>query len=77
MTNDPSTLIQIQPYEGTDSIIVGNDNQLRISHVGKSSLTSLHGSMILDDVLYVLAIKKNLLSFHRSCYDNRWFFGDG
>ncbi|KAM2333994.1 hypothetical protein ACFXTH_011604 [Malus domestica] len=74
MTNDPSTLTQIQPYEGTDSIIVGNSNQLCISHVGKSSVTGLHGSLILDDVLYVPAIKKNLLSLRQFCYDNHCFF---
>ncbi|KAM2216241.1 hypothetical protein TB1_022327 [Malus domestica] len=74
MPIDPSTLTQIQPYEGTDSIIVGNGNQLHISHIGKSSVTGLHGSFILDDVLYISAIKKNLLSLRRFCYDNHCFF---
>ncbi|KAM2315364.1 hypothetical protein ACFX1S_028273 [Malus domestica] len=74
MTNDPSALTQIQPYTGTDTIVVGNGNHLPISHVGKSSISSLHGPLLLKDVLYVPAIKKNLLSLRRFCYDNHCFF---
>lgn len=74
MTNDPSHLTQVQPYTGTDSIIVGNGEHLPISHIGKSSISVSRGSLSLQDVLYVPAIKKNLLSIRRFCYDNNCCF---
>ncbi|CAL2279421.1 unnamed protein product [Prunus armeniaca] len=74
MTSDPSLLSHVQPYTGNDSIIVGNGNQLPISHIGKTTLSCSHGSLVLHDVLYVPAITKNLLSIRRFSRDNNCYF---
>ncbi|KAI5350724.1 hypothetical protein L3X38_003615 [Prunus dulcis] len=74
MTSDPSLLSHVQPCTGNDSIIVGNGNQLPISHIGKTTLSCFHGSLVLHDVLYVPAITKNLLSIQRFSRDNNCYF---
>lgn len=74
MTSDPSSLSNVQPYTGTDSIIVGDRNSLQISHIGQSHLSISNGSLVLNEVLCVPAIKKNLLSIRRFTRDNDCYF---
>ncbi|CAL2257777.1 unnamed protein product [Prunus armeniaca] len=74
MTANTASLPHAQPYTGTDTIIVGNGNQLAITHIGNTKLTGLDKSLNLNEVLCVPAIRKNLISIRRFCRDNDCFF---
>ena len=62
MTNDPGKLTSYSPYNGPDKIFVGNGDLLKISHIGNLSLNVGHEKLVLDNVLVVPKIKKNLVS---------------
>jgi hypothetical protein len=49
MTANATSLPNAHPYTGTDKIIVGNGNQLAITHIGNTQLTGLHKSLNLND----------------------------
>jgi len=53
MTANATFLLDAHPYTGTDKIIVGNSNQLAITHIGNTQLTGLHKSLNLNEVLCV------------------------
>ncbi|CAL9020311.1 unnamed protein product, partial [Prunus brigantina] len=74
MTANTASLPPAQPYTGTDTIIVGNGNQLAITHIGNTKLTGLDKSLNLNEVLCVPAIRKNLISVCHFCRDNDCFF---
>ncbi|CAL8106344.1 unnamed protein product [Prunus armeniaca] len=74
MTANATSLPNAHPYTGTDKIIVGNGNQLAITHIGNTKLTGLQKSLNLNEVLCVPTIRKNLISIHRFCCDNDCFF---
>ncbi|KAI5339023.1 hypothetical protein L3X38_018295 [Prunus dulcis] len=74
MTAHTASLPHAQPYTGTDTIVVGNGNQLAITHIGNTKVTGLHKSLNLNEVLCVPAIRKNLISIRRFCRDNDCFF---
>ncbi|CAL9010557.1 unnamed protein product [Prunus brigantina] len=60
MTANATSLPNAHPYTGTDKIIVGNGNQLAITHIGNTKLTGLQKSLNLNEVLCVPAIRKKL-----------------
>ena len=62
MTNNTGNLDHVRPYRGNDKIIVGNGQDLNISHIGSASLNTNHGSLHLNNILGVPKLKKNLLS---------------
>lgn len=51
-------------------VVVGNGEELPISHVGNSALHSSVGSLSLENVLCVPDIAKNLLSVSKLVNDN-------
>ncbi|KAF8399311.1 hypothetical protein HHK36_015176 [Tetracentron sinense] len=53
MTNNPGILNIVQPYMGSDKIIIDDGKQLSISHVGSASLPTSHGNLPLSNVLLV------------------------
>ena len=66
MTTDPSTLDQCTNYTSKDSVIVGNDASLPITHTGTlSPVPNIH----LLDVLDVPLLTKNLLSISKLTSD--------
>ena len=62
VTGDFKNLITVSPYQGSDSVLVGNGIGLSISHTGSLSLSSPHTKLSLHDVLYVPSMNKNLIS---------------
>ncbi|CAH9094995.1 unnamed protein product [Cuscuta epithymum] len=59
MTATPSTLDQAVPYTGKDKVSVSNGATLPISSIGHSFI---YPNLVLNDVLVVPQITKNLLS---------------
>ncbi|KAF8407209.1 hypothetical protein HHK36_006336 [Tetracentron sinense] len=45
MTNNPGILSSVSPYSGSDKIIVGNGNELSISHISNTSLSTSYGNL--------------------------------
>ena len=62
VTNDPHHFFSALPYEGSDSVIVGNGDFLPITHIGSIPLPSAAGKLDLNDVLVCADITKYLLS---------------
>ena len=62
-TNDAGNLNQKQPYDGNESLIVGNGTTLNILHIGQTTLPALNNrTLLLKDILHVPSIEKNLIS---------------
>ena len=61
-------------YTGTDQLQVGNGQGLHISKTGNSSLNLSSHSFLLNQILYVPQIQKNLLSVQKFCKDNNVYF---
>ena len=70
VTNSPAHLHQANPYNGSDSVMVGNGEFLPITHTGSSSIASSSGNLSLKDVLVCPNIAKSLLSVSRFTKDN-------
>lgn len=77
ITYDMNNLSSNTPYHGHDHVAVGNDNQLPITSVGKSTLysSSFPNSypLLLNNILYVPQITKNLVSISQFTKDNKVF----
>ena len=53
MTGDSGTLVNLKPYSGHDSVMVGNGDLLNISHIGDTFLNTTNGKMVMKKVLLV------------------------
>ena len=71
ITNDMANLNISTPYNGFDTLAVGNGAGLPITHVRATNLHTESGILPLQNVLLVPSISKNLLSVSRFCCDNR------
>lgn len=69
ITGSASSLQNSTPYHGPESVLVGNGNQLPITHVGSTVITTPQGSIPLLDVLVCPTIQKSLLSISKLCDD--------
>jgi hypothetical protein len=66
LTSDLANLnINAESYSGGDQIRMGNGNGLPIEHIGTTNLSSPTTSFLLQNVLHVPLITKNLLSVHK------------
>ena len=76
VTNDFHNLSCGTDYNGNQKIQMGNGKSILIKHNGKSLCASpnLSHSLILNKVLHVPLITKNLLSVSQFCLDNHVFF---
>lgn len=59
------------PYQGTETVSIGDGSSLPISNYGSSSANH---SFLLKNLLHIPAISKNLLSVRQFCQDNMVFF---
>lgn len=66
MTSQTSTLEKYEPYSGKGSVIVGNGDSLRISHIYTNKLAEY---INLLDVLVMPHITKNILSITKLTFD--------
>ena len=62
-----------QPYNGGDSVSVGNGSMLNIAHTGAGVLSLLSNTFTLRNLLYVPHISNNLLSVFHLTNDNDVF----
>ena len=58
------------PYNGTDSVMVGNGKSLPITQVGHSFLHTSAKPFVLHNVLHVPQLTSNLISVSKFCTDN-------
>ena len=70
MTSDLQNLSMHSDYVGNEDVIVGNGNEIPISHIGSSVLDSSTYSFNLDNILCVPLLKKNLISVSQFCKQN-------
>ena len=66
-----------QPYGGQDHLIVGNGQNLPITHIGKTVIPSSYSTLNLNNVPRVPSISSNLAFIHKICHDNHcWYYFD-
>lgn len=68
MPSSTCNLPNLKPYKGSDKIVVGNDNELKITHTGMKVAFGLK----MSEVLVVPKLKKNLLSMSKIAKDNSY-----
>lgn len=71
ITNDLTNMTVSSPYNGPELVAVGNGQQLPIKSVGTTSFPSNSHSLLLNNILYVPAITKTLLSISQFTKDNK------
>ena len=77
VTSSLNSLSFPQPYNGQDQVIVGNDQNLPITHIGNVQFPTQTSSFHLKNVLRVPSIASNLASIHKICHDNKcWCYFD-
>lgn len=74
MTGNPTILQQCIPYTGSNSVLLGNGDQLPISYIGNMALPIGSSSFRLNNVYVIPSMRKNLLSIAQFCKDNHVFF---
>ncbi|KAF8407173.1 hypothetical protein HHK36_006299 [Tetracentron sinense] len=74
ITDNPGKLFNLNPYKGKDSVMVGNGNLLKISHIGEEKVSNGDISIPLKNVLLVPKIKKSLLSVSQLTSDYPYYF---
>uniref|UniRef100_A0A803NGE1 Retrovirus-related Pol polyprotein from transposon TNT 1-94 n=1 Tax=Cannabis sativa TaxID=3483 RepID=A0A803NGE1_CANSA len=72
MTNDAENLTTATDYKGKAKVVVGNGSSLSIHHLGTSSVPTIlpNQSLLLQDILHVPNVTKNLLSISKFTKDN-------
>lgn len=70
LTNSLSHLHHSKPYNGFESITVGNGSNIPIHHVGDGLLPTPNKSLVLSEILHAPHINHNLLSVHQLARDN-------
>lgn len=69
--NDSDKLLESTKYTGTKKLLVGNDIAINIQHVRSVLLaTTSHELLVLNNVLHVPCITKNLLSVSKLIADD-------
>lgn len=70
VTASTNNVQSAHPYEGNDTVMVGDGTFLPITYVGSTTLTTSSGTLSLNEVLICLGIKKSLLSVSKVCDDH-------
>ena len=71
LTSDLNNMTLHQPYNGDDSVLIGDGSGLSITYTGSLSLPSLTRKLHLNNVLCVPNNKKNLVFVYRLCNANK------
>ena len=74
MTSSPSNFQNQQPYQGNNSVFLGNGDSLSISHTGSLPLPLGSHKFSLQNVFCLPSLCTNLLSVARFTRDNLVFF---
>jgi hypothetical protein len=77
VTAESSNLTNSHPFDGSDTVGVGNGAGLPIQSIGSSLVhsptSSLH-NFLLKNILHCLSASANLLSINKFCKDNKYWF---
>ena len=65
-----------QLIQGSETITIGNGQELPVTHIGNGELQTLTHHFRLGNILRVLDLASNLLSIHKLCLQNNafWYF---
>jgi len=75
LTNNFNNLnVCSEEYAGNDQIQVGDGTSLHITHLGKTSLSAHSKSFILDQILVVPQITKNLISIKKKFLEDNFVY---
>jgi hypothetical protein len=74
VTSELEKLTLQEPYQGTDSVTVGNGSGLQIANTGSSLISTPSSQFILHKVLHCPNASANLLSIQQFCRDNHCYF---
>lgn len=74
ITAELENLTLQEPYQGTESVAVGNGNGLSILHTGSSTLHTPKSILHLKEILHCPEASANLLSINKFCRDNNYWF---
>lgn len=70
LTGVSFTLNNVVPYNGCESIIVGNGSTLPIKSIGSSSVHVANNVLNLHQILHTLKVSLNLFLVYQLCNDN-------
>jgi hypothetical protein len=70
ITNHLGNLQVSSPYNGQDLVTIRDGSHLPITHMSSTSLLTEASNVIIDNVLVVPQMKKNLLSIFKFYNDN-------
>ncbi|KAJ0083760.1 hypothetical protein Patl1_29917 [Pistacia atlantica] len=70
VTSNIANLATSQPYDGDDSVGVGNGTGLVISRTGTASIQTSSSTLKLNDIAYCPQASAHLLSINKFCKDN-------
>ncbi|KAG7598911.1 Integrase catalytic core [Arabidopsis suecica] len=70
IASDLSNMSIAGPYNGGEEVIVGNGAGLPITNTGSTTFSTPTKKLLLDNVLCVPTIKKNLISVNKLCRSN-------
>lgn len=71
LTSDLNNLALHQPYNGGEEVAIADGSGLPITHTGSASISTPTRSLLLNDVLCVPHVNKNLLYVYRLCNANQ------
>ena len=70
VTTDLKNLSMHASYNGSNDSMIGDGSSLSITYTGSTSLLTTHNTFQLNNVLYVLAMKKNFILISQFCTSN-------
>ena len=71
LTSDLNNLSLHRPYNGGDDVMIADGSNMMISHTGSTLIPNHTRSLLLDKILCVPNIQKNLISIYRLCNVNK------
>jgi hypothetical protein len=74
LTVDLNNLQLKNPFNGFDTVVVGNGSGLPIQNTGSSIIQTANNKFLLKRVLHCLDVAANLLSINRFSLDNDCYF---
>lgn len=76
ISNDPSVFNDKKSYHDTKKVQLGNGTSMHISHIGFAYYISphTHAKLVLNNLLHVLEINKDLISVSKLAHGNNVYF---